>query len=218
MMMTKVTERLADLASGVLLNTAYVTDIDQISPRFARVEMQAQPFRAAKWTPGAKLQVRPQRGTLALRTYTPISWDGERGTTQLIVFTHGEGPAASWFRRVAVGDECEVFGPRGSVDLHGLSGPVVFVGDESSVGLACALQTVTREVRHVFEATDPAELSAVLTGLGFGDTVAVVPRGDDRELLIEEACHAAEESVGSFDLVLSGDAASVHALRRDARL
>jgi NADPH-dependent ferric siderophore reductase len=112
---------------------------------------------------------------------------------------------------------CEVFGPRGSIDLRGLSGRVVFVGDEYGLGLACALRTVTRDVRYVFEATDPGELAAVLADLGFGETATVVLRSPDRSVVTQEAHDAAQASTRPFDLVVSGDAATVHAVRRNAR-
>lgn len=208
--MAKMTERLADLASGVMLTSAQVTGISHLSAQFMRLELQNDAFREASWTPGAKLQFRPARGTLGLRTYTPIDWDKTRGVTRLIAFTHGEGPAANWLRTVTVGDGCEVFGPRRSIDLRGLSGRVTFVGDESSVGLACALRTVTSDARYVFEAADPGELAAVLTDLGFTGQCTVV----EREKLLQEARVPA---TAPFDLVISGDAATVHAVRRDIR-
>jgi ferric-chelate reductase (NADPH) len=212
--MAKVTERLADLASGVMLTSAQVSEVDQLSPRFVRVGLRAEAFRTASWRPGTKLQMRPRRGTLGLRTYTPIQWDAEHGATRLIAFTHGDGPAAEWFRAARVDAPCEVFGPRGSLDLRRLADRVVFVGDESSIGLACALRTLTPDVRHVFETTDPAELDTVLDELGLAATSTVLPRADDRARLLEEARAAA---VAPFDLVVSGDAATVHALRRAAR-
>jgi NADPH-dependent ferric siderophore reductase len=215
--MAKMAGLLADLASDALLKSARVADISRFSPRFLTVDLEAEAFRAATWTPGAKLQFRPRRGTLGMRAYTPIEWDGARGVTRLIAYTHGEGPAADWFRQVAVGDTCEVFGPRRSIDLRGLTGPVVFVGDESSVALACALRTVTPDVRHVFEATDLAELTALLTDLGLAENSVVVPTSEDRALLIEQARDAAVESTEPFDLLLTGDAATIHLVRRNAR-
>jgi NADPH-dependent ferric siderophore reductase len=201
----------------MLLTTARITDVSQLSPRFVKVALRAEAFGSSAWTPGAKLQLRPRRGSLGLRTYTPAGWDGDGGATELIAFTHGDGPAAGWFRRAQVGDTCEVFGPRGSIDLRGLSGRVVFVGDESGVGLACALRTVSRDVRYVFEATDPGELAAVLADLGFGETATVVPKSADRSVVTQEAHDAAQASTRPFDLVVSGDAATVHAVRRNAR-
>jgi ferric-chelate reductase (NADPH) len=215
--MINVAERLADLASGVLLTTAQVTEVSQLSPRFVKVELRAEAFSSSAWTPGTKLQLRPRRGSLGMRTYTLIAWDGDRGVTQLVAFAHGDGPGANWFRRATVGDVCELVGPRGSVDLRGLSGRVVFVGDESGVGLACALHTVTRDVRHVFEATDPGELAAVLADLDLAESATVVPKSADRTRVTQEAHAAAQTSTIPFDLVACGDAATVHAVRRDAR-
>jgi len=213
--MTALTERLADLASGAFLDTARVTAVSRLSPGFLRVELSAEAFRKATWVPGAKLQFRPRRGTMSLRTYTPVRWDVGRGATELIVFTHGDGPAAKWFGRVAVGEACEVFGPRRSIDLRDPAGPVVFVGDESSVALACALRTVTHDVSHVFEARDPAGLAGVLADLGIAERAAVVPQALDRAELLQQAQAAAGST--PYDLVVTGDAATVHAVRRGSR-
>ncbi|MEA5367322.1 siderophore-interacting protein [Amycolatopsis sp., V23-08] len=204
-------ERLADLAGSAWLDTARVTEVARLPGDFVRVELAADSFRKATWVPGAKLQFRPRRGTLSLRTYTPVSWDAERGVTELLGFTHGDGPAAQWLRQVAAGDACEVFGPRKSIDLRDPAGPVTFVGDESSVALACALRTVTAEVSHVFEARDPAGLTEVLAGLGLD--AQVVEKTDDRAELLRLARAAA----GPATLVVTGDAATVHTVRRDSR-
>lgn len=215
--MAKMTEMLADLASGVLLSEAHVTEVSRPSRRFTRIELQSEAFRSAAWTPGAKLQLRPQRGTLSMRTYTPTRWDPETGTTQLIAFNHGEGPAARWFRLVQAGDTCEVFGPRRSIELGEVSAGAVFVGDETGIGLACALREVSADARYVFEASDTAELADVLAEAGLAQRCATVGKGTGRARLIGAARDAAERSDAPCDLVVSGDAATVHALRRDAR-
>ena len=49
--MAKVTERLADLASGMMLTTAHVSEVDRLSPRFVRIGLRADAFRAASWKP-----------------------------------------------------------------------------------------------------------------------------------------------------------------------
>lgn len=212
--MPTITARLVDLAGDAILNAAQVSAVRRLAPDVVRVTLRAETFRSASWTPGAKLQLRPRRGTLQLRTYTPIRWDTDAGETELIAFTHGAGPAADWFRAVAEGDACAVLGPRRSIDLTAVTGPVVFVGDESSLGLACALQTVTAEVSHVFEATDPAALTGLLTELGLGGNATVVAKADDRAELLAVTRAASDKS---FDLVITGDAATVHAVRRDSR-
>jgi ferric-chelate reductase (NADPH) len=118
---------------------------------------------------------------------------------------------------VNTGQMCEVFGPRRSIVLSDLPGPVVFIGDESSVGLACALRTATPTARHIFEATDPDALSAVLTTLGFTEHCTVVPKTAERKSLLRQAHDAAQACTSPFDLIASGEAATVHAVRRAAR-
>jgi ferric-chelate reductase (NADPH) len=215
--MSVLTETLADLASNALLRNTRVTKVVRLTPEFVQIELQAEAFRGATWVPGAKLQMRPRRGTLLFRTYTPTRWDPDGGATELIVFTHGEGPAADWFRQVTVDDVCEVFGPRKSIELSRLSDHVVFVGDESSVGLACALRTVTSQVSYVFEATEPEGLRKALSDLQFADGCAVVARTPERSELLEHAREAADTTADVFDLVVTGDAGTVHSLRRDSR-
>ncbi|MEV4512253.1 siderophore-interacting protein [Dactylosporangium sp. NPDC049525] len=213
--MTGLAERLADLASGAMLHNARVTGLSRHSPEFIRVELSAEAFRKATWVPGAKLQFRPRRGSMNLRTYTPVSWDAARGVTELIAYTHGDGPAAQWLGQAAEGQTCEVFGPRRSIDLRDATGPVLFVGDESSVALACALRTVNRDVSHVFEARDPAGLVDVLAQLGIAERVAVVATAADRAELLRQARDDAMQA--PYTLVVTGDAATVHAVRRDTR-
>jgi ferric-chelate reductase (NADPH) len=213
--MTGFGERLADLASGAMLHTAHVTGLGRLSPEFVRLGLSAEAFRKATWVPGAKLQFRPRRGTMSLRTYTPVRWDAGQGVTELIAYTHGDGPAAQWFGQVTDGQACEVFGPRRSIDLREATGPVLFVGDESSVALACALRTVTGDVSHVFEARDPAGLTGVLAQLGIAERVAVVAKAAGHAELLGRARDAAVEP--PYTLIVTGDAATVHAVRRDSR-
>lgn len=207
--------RLADLAGDALLSVSEVEHVERIAPDLVRVGLRSEAFRGARWTPGAKIQMRPRRGALQLRTYTPVRWDADDGRTELVAFTHGDGPASAWFDRVRPDDPCELLGPRRSIDLPALTGPVVAVGDESSVALACALRTVHPDAVTVFEAADPDALSAALPGLGLG-TAVVVRRTADRAALIENARAAVAGTPGG-DLLVTGDAATLHTLRRTAR-
>lgn len=213
--MTGIAERLADLASGAMLDNAHVTGCSRLSSEFVRLELSATAFRKATWVPGAKLQFRPRRGSMSLRTYTPMSWDAAQGATELIAYTHGTGPAAHWFEQVTEGQTCEVFGPRRSIDLREATGPTVFIGDESSVALARALLTITSDVAYVFEARDPAGLTDVLAQLRITERVTVVAKSTDRTELLRQARHDAMQA--PYSLIVTGDAATVHAVRRDSR-
>lgn len=213
--MTGLAERLADLASGAMLDTAYVTGLSRLSSEFIQMTLSAEAFQKATWVPGAKLQFRPRRGSMKLRTYTPTSWDAARGVTELIVYTHGNGPAGQWFGRVTEGQTCEVLGPRRSIDLREAAGPVLFVGDETSVALARASRTISVDTSYVFEARDPTALTDVLAQLGITERVVVVPKAADRADLLHHGREAAIQA--PYTLIVTGDAATVHAVRRDSR-
>lgn len=216
--MPTITSRLADFVSDVLLHSAGVTQVDVIAPQFVRVELKCDAFCGVDWTAGSKVQFRPARGTLQMRSYTPMRWDAEQGRTELVAFVHGAGPAADWFREVSVGDVCEVFGPRHSIDLDDIAGESVFVGDESSLGLACALRSTGSKAQYVFEASDPEALEAALAVLGFtAEDYVVTPKDFDRKALLKNAFDAAQDCAGAFDLVISGDAATVLSVRRNSR-
>jgi hypothetical protein len=180
-----IKERLVDL----VLKGAEVTSVEPLGDRFTLVRLG---LPSGSWVPGAKLQVAVDGATL--RTYTPVAIEGG---AELVVFTHGDGPGARWGRTVQPGP-VRVFGPRGSLDLSKVAGPAVFVGDETSVGLALALRTARPdlEVRYLFEGGD--DLPPVLHALGIPGTVGVTPTVD-----------------AGHDLVLSGNGATIKRLRRE---
>ncbi|MFI9382258.1 siderophore-interacting protein [Kutzneria sp. NPDC052558] len=210
--MPSLSERLVDLAGNAFLRTAEVTVAQPCAPGFVRVELRAEALRGAEWAPGMKTQIRTQRGTLKLRAYTPIRWDGD--TTELIACTHADGPAAEWFRTVAAGDMCDVFGPRKSIDLRGID-RAVFVGDESSIALAIALSGVTSRVDHVIEAADPDAATAVLAAHGLDRSSRVVAKPADPRALLDHVRGVTPDE--PFVLVVTGNAKTVHEVRRDTR-
>ncbi len=55
-----------------LLTQAVVSTEDAALPdRFVRADLgRSDKFRSAPWTPGCKVQLRPEMGTLGMRTYT----------------------------------------------------------------------------------------------------------------------------------------------------
>lgn len=210
--------RLSDFAADVLLTSVTIDDVTELSPRFVKVTMGCEAFTHTKWIPGDKLQLRPRRGSLAMRTYTPIGWNLDAGTTDLIAYRHGDGPAVHWFDNARVGADAEVFGPSRSLDLSDTAADTIFVGDETSIGLGYALHHRNPEAKYLYEASDPAAVSAVLAAFGANENAAVVAKAADRGELLEAITQAPEGVSGSsFDLVLTGDAATVNAVRRSLK-
>src|SRR4051812_18884646 len=119
------------MATSAWLTSAEVVRVDRPGEHFVQVGLHAPEFRSVTWSPGSKVQIRPQRGTTGLRTYTPISWDAEEGRLELLAYVHGDGPASAWFGQAGVGDGIELFGPRRSLDPPAAGERIVFAGDES---------------------------------------------------------------------------------------
>ena len=216
--MAPIPARLSDLAADVLFTSAYVDDVIELTARFIKVSLRADAFTRSKWTPGDKLQLRPRRGSLAMRTYTPINWDHDNGATDVIAYRHGDGPAVRWFNSAAVGTDAEIYGPSRSLDLSDTVADTIFVGDETSIGLAYALSDLNQTARYVYEATDSTALSDVLTALDIADNADIVTKSDDRNEVLQSIVELAENATSSsLDVVISGDAATVNVVRRGLR-
>ncbi|WAJ44350.1 siderophore-interacting protein [Mycobacterium sp. Aquia_216] len=216
--MAPITARLSDLAADMLFTSVCVSEVTELVPRFVKVSLSGEAFTRAKWTPGDKLQLRPRRGSLAMRAYTPINWDREEGVTDVIGFRHGDGPAVRWFENATIGTDCEIFGPSRSLDLSDTAPGTIFIGDETSIGLAYALSHVNPAAQYIYEAADPVALSDVLTTLGLTAATDILAKSADRNELLHQIVGAAEAGKSStFDLVVTGDAATVNAVRRGLR-
>jgi NADPH-dependent ferric siderophore reductase len=205
---------LGELVGKFVFRQAQVASLSAPGPAFRRVRLEGPHLRGVSWTPGDKLQLfLPEHG---MRTYTPISWDPARGSTELLVFLHGDSPGAAWGRTVQVGDALQFFGPRRSIDGKGLPEQVVLFGDETSLGLACALRSRFRaqHLACVFEVSARHEVQPVLDELELGTSVIVPRRADDSHLaLVQEALLEQLERFSASQLVITGRAAAIQALR-----
>src|ERR1700760_4389399 len=99
--------------------------------------------------------------------------------------TKGQGArAARWLGSVAPGDRCHVLGPRRSMDLAAIDRSTVFVGDETSLGLALALCGTPLgglDTHFIFEVGDALEVRGVIEAMGRGmlQHAWLVERRDD---------------------------------------
>ncbi|CAN5444515.1 siderophore-interacting protein [soil metagenome] len=208
--MSSVLDRVVGQVGKLLFRDAEVRAVVPLAPHLSRITLGGPDLAGVSWTPGAKVQLRMEG--ITARTYTPSSWDAEAGTTDLITYDHGDGPGAQWVRCAAVGTHVQLFGPRGSLDLSGLAGTVVLAGDETALGLALALRSVPAVVATtlLFEATDPAALTAAAVALGL--EVEVSPAGAPKALA-EQVASAISGTDGPVALVLAGDQATIKVVR-----
>lgn len=211
------------IISGLLgrffFTEARVGQVRDVSPHFRWMELVGEGLRDIEWSPGDKVQVFiPDVG---MRTYTPLGWDSTLGSTRFLVYLHGDGPGARWGRGVKVGDRCQFFGPRGSIALPSLPGPVVLFGDETSFAVAHALKNLkagSADVEYVFEVSSRAESEGVLGELGLADASVVEKQSGEAHLAdVEARLRTALERRRGAHLVLTGRAHAIQAVRSQLR-
>ncbi|MBB6250223.1 siderophore-interacting protein [Nitrospirillum iridis] len=195
------------------MRSARVGAIERLSPRFRRIRLEGEALQGMLWAPGQKIQVAMGTG-LAARTYTPVSWEGIRGTTQLLVFAHGDGPGSRWAEGLRVGDHCQFMGPRRSLDFPDREGPWALFGDETSfaLGLACRI-ALGSGFRCVFEVSDQAEARSVLDAVGLGDATLIGRLAGDGHLTAaaDALTRAARDGAA---ITLTGRAPAIQQLTR----
>ncbi len=196
---------------------ADVAAVEDIAERFRLVTLTGPALREASWAPGHKAQM-SMEGPFTSRTYTPIDWDPAEGRTRVLGYMHGEGPGSAWLRDVRPGDECSLFGPNPSLDASRLSGPLAIYGDETSIGLACALawQDRTRAVTSCFEVSDVASSDQVVARLALEGATLVARREGDTHLDEMEAALSPLILAGA-SFVLTGRAHAIQRLQQSLK-
>lgn len=174
-----------------VLTEGRVTAVTPLSARLRRVAIGGLPD--APFVPGDRVQLVVGSDT---RTYTPTRWSG--GATELLVFSHGDGPGAAWGRAVAPGDRVRFAGPQRSIRVDG---PVVVFGDETAFGLAEALGAF-----GVFEVSDRDAAAAFLTD---HPGVAIPVDGDRHYDAVVDALAAR-----GIPVVFAGRSRSIQEVRR----
>jgi ferric-chelate reductase (NADPH) len=201
----------------LLMRPSTVVAVEALSPHFRLVDLAGDALKGVAWSPGQKLQIM-LNGLRTARTYTPMCWDEREGRTRLLAWSHGEGPGSQWAETVTQGDPCQFFGPRRSLDVSGLAGPLVLFGDETSFALAAALsQTRDHALHLLFEVSDIQECEPVLQALGLGHAVLVERTADDGHLssLDDRLRHVAHGNAG---VVLTGRAPAIQSMRRTLKV
>lgn len=198
----------------LVMKPVRVTAIDDPAEGFRLITLEGAAFRDGAWTPGQKLQI-AMGSAFANRTYTPIEWDAAAGRTRILGFAHGDGPGSAWVRGLVVGAACDVLGPRRSLDVSGIAGPIAVYGDETSIGLGHALtrHDPTRRVTCRFEVGDVDACRRVVAGLGLEDA-QLFGRADGDGHLAAMADALADQAAAGASFVLTGKAGTIQILRQ----
>jgi ferric-chelate reductase (NADPH) len=198
---------------------ARIASVADISEHFRLVVIEAPSFKEAPWNPGEKIQI--NTGDWNVRTYTPISTDAALGQMKILVYMHGNGPGSKWASVLNAGQECQVMGPRTSLDFSKVEGQLVFAGDETSFGVCLSYQNKmgsTSGAKYFFEVNSVEESTKVLNWINLSSFTLVQKQTDGSHLkAISEKI--AGEVVGRAGavLMLTGHAQSIERIRAELK-
>jgi ferric-chelate reductase (NADPH) len=208
--------RLESAVARWFTRSASVREVRTVAEGFRLLTLGGDSLQRAAWVPGQKVQF--LLGSWVQRTYTPLAWDSDGGTMQLLAYVHGAFPGSDWVRALRVGQPCAVFGPRGSLDLNALVRPGLVFGDETSFGLAHALRftpAASAGIQIVLEVSSLPAARTALEAVGVSGAHLVERRPDDAHLSEVEALVTRLRKQHSIEgWVLSGKAASIQALTK----
>lgn len=218
--------RLSRALLRLLMKRATVVATEPLADRFRLITLDGPALQGVAWTPGQKIQIAMGSAFVA-RTYTPIDWDAAAGRTSILGYAHGNegrnGPGSRWVCGIRPGDTCDLFGPRQSVDVpHArvplARAPLALFGDETSIGLACALmrREPPRSIACHFEVDDAASISRLAATLGIGAAALYPRREDDAHVAEMEAALSAPIEAGAT-FVLTGKAGTLQRLRHSLK-
>jgi len=209
--------RLSKAFTRMFMKHATVAGCETIAEGFRLITLEGPGLAACAWTPGHKIQIAMGSAFVA-RTYTPIEWDAVAGRTRILGYAHGAGgPGSAWVRGLETGAECDLFGPRGSLNVTGVDGPLAVVGDETSIGFAHALarQDRARAVTCRFEVGDIEAGRRVASHLELG--AMLFGRTEDDAHLAEIEATLPPLIAAGATFVLTGRAGTIQRLRQSLK-
>ena len=197
--------KFARLLGGMLLKTARVASVEAVGRGFQRLLLHGDVP-----TPRAGTKVQLLLPSDEMRTYSPIA--APDGIT-LLGYKHAGGPGARWMCEVKAGDNVRFADPQRSLELP--AGPVILVGDETSVAVASAFEAERPgEVHAVFQVDAIEDVHVAVGAMGLR-RATVVPRGGTYDVV--EAVLAARAAAPSASLALTGGSELVVAARAALR-
>lgn len=215
---------LINALGGMVLRQAAVRQVRIVAADFFWLALGDARLRELDWTPGDKLQL--LLPSLDMRTYTPLTWNKESGTTELLVYRRQpqgadrarEDPGCRWLGEVRPGDLCRFIGPQRSIAVDPAT-PLVLFGDETSFAVALALASVaTAPCAWVFEVGSRGAAAAVLAEFGLRDAVCIERAADEAHLAtVAEQLTARLSRHSDARLIMTGRAQAIQALQARRR-
>lgn len=201
----------------LLMRPIRIRSVTAPMEEFRLIEIEGEALQHCNWSPGDKVQIKLQGG-LATRTFTPIDWDQEHGRTKILAYCpQGRGPGGDWARSIAPGDNAWLLGPRRSLALADLEGPIVLFGDETAFGLALAAERMEAATppRFILEVNTWESTRPLLDALGV-QRASIIERwpGDAHLYDVADLIVASDADAGNAaNILLTGKAQAIRRVR-----
>ena len=119
------------------LQDAQIIEVENLSPKVRRIRISGQSIQQVSWQPGDKIKI---LAGPKLRSYTPSRINNTEGWMDIVFYLHGNGKASDWAKTAKVGIETCFLGPvRSMPSFDDKPDWVIFLGDETTIGLAVSL-------------------------------------------------------------------------------
>jgi NADPH-dependent ferric siderophore reductase len=129
---------LADITAGSFMRKATVTEVHYYHEAFKKIAFCGEDLKKRDCKPGA--QIEPRVSDTEFRHYNPSAYDVKKGTGEMLIYLHGNGPGSDWAEKLVVGDSIALMGPANKISLDTTRRKVVFLGDETAVGTFLFMQ------------------------------------------------------------------------------
>lgn len=149
-MISKLPKWAADLTerSASIMLEMQILETTDISPDIKKIRFQGDLSRMNFQIGYANLI---RVNNTEFRNYTTAYHDTEKGILDIIFHIHGNGVGSRYINTLATGDELCISLPRGKNFYDpGIKQQFLF-GDETSLGIACALQPILKKNKHPYQ-------------------------------------------------------------------
>lgn len=124
-------------ARGRVASTvAMVASVQTLTPRMTRIRLLDESLSGLDVIPGQALKIYVpdlRSGLVVSRDYTVRDYNATQPCLDIDFVLHGDGPAASWARRVQPGETLEFIGPSGRYRPDRHADWHLFAGDETAL-------------------------------------------------------------------------------------
>lgn len=201
--MNTIKNILLKILGPLILSKSKIVKIEDISDKLRILTIKGKSLKKANWIPGQKVTLK--LNDKDLRSYTPLSWNKEEGSFQTAVYLHNNGPLSRWASNIQLNSKVTVMGPRASLALENSIESFVFFGDETTFGLAHALNEAHKgkqKISFVLESYNIHEAKKALDHLKLSNS-HLIQAGE-----IEAACNLILADFNNFHgnkkIILSG--------------